>query len=169
MSRKTKTFALVGGVMLAFVLGADAAASFNADSRSEATLKDAFKSDFLIGAAINRDQIFETDARSGPILVSQFSSISPENVLKWGLIHPRPGQYDFAPADRYVEFGEKHGMFIVGHTLVWHNQTPDWVFKDDQGRPVDRETILARLHDHIKTVGGRYRGRIKGWDVVNEA
>src|SRR5438094_1833132 len=60
-------------------------------------------------------------------------------------------------------------MFIVGHNLVWHNQTPRWVFEDSGGTPVSRDTLLARLRDHIHTVVGRYKGRIKGWDVVNEA
>ena len=68
-----------------------------------------------------------------------------------------------------MAFGEKNHMFIVGHTLVWHNQTPAWVFQDDHGNPVDRETLLARMREHIHTVVGRYKGRIAGWDVVNEA
>src|ERR1051326_2715017 len=132
-------------------------------------LKDVFKNDFMIGAALNRRQIFEEDKRGAEIVRTQFNSITPENVLKWALVHPEPGRYDFAAPDRYVEFGQKHGMFIVGHTLVWHNQTPRWVFEDDKGNAVDRETLLARLREHIFTVVGRYKGRIKGWDVVNEA
>ena len=60
-------------------------------------------------------------------------------------------------------------MFIVGHYLVWHNQVPAWVFRDDKGNFVDRETLLTRMHDHIQTVVGRYKGRIQSWDVVNEA
>jgi endo-1,4-beta-xylanase len=84
-------------------------------------------------------------------------------------VHPAPDKYDFEAADRYVAFGEKRGMFIVGHTLVWHNQTPAWVFQDDKGKPTDREALLHRLRDHIMTVVGRFKGRIKGWDVVNEA
>ena len=66
-------------------------------------------------------------------------------------------------------FGERNGMFIVGHTLVWHSQTPRWVFEDASGNRVRRDTLLARMRDHIHTVVGRYKGRIKGWDVVNEA
>jgi endo-1,4-beta-xylanase len=132
-------------------------------------LKDVFKDDFLVGAAINRDQIFGEDARGGPILKAQFNSITPENILKWQHIHPLPGQYDFKAPDRYVQFGESNGMFIVGHTLVWHSQTPEWVFQDEQGKPLKREALLARMRDHISTVMGRYKGRIKGWDVVNEA
>jgi endo-1,4-beta-xylanase len=134
-----------------------------------AVLKDAFKNDFMIGAALNRRQIFEEDTRGAAIVRTHFNSITPENVLKWALVHPEPGRYDFAAPDRFVDFGEKHGMFVVGHTLVWHNQTPRWVFQDEKGNPVDRETLLNRLREHIFTVVGRYKGRIKGWDVVNEA
>jgi endo-1,4-beta-xylanase len=90
-------------------------------------------------------------------------------VLKWEVVHPEPGRYDFAPADRYVQFGERHGMFTIGHTLVWHSQTPRWVFENAQGQPLTRDELLARMKDHIETVVGRYKGRIKGWDVVNEA
>src|SRR5215216_356453 len=133
------------------------------------TLKDVFKNDFMIGAALNRNQIFEKDTRGAEIVRTHFNSITPENILKWALVHPQPGKYDFTASDRFVEFGEKHNMFIVGHTLVWHNQTPRWVFEDEQGKPVDRETLLKRLREHIFTVVGRYKNRIKGWDVVNEA
>jgi endo-1,4-beta-xylanase len=138
-------------------------------AKSSATLKDAFKKDFLVGVAINQNQFSERDARGVPIITSQFNSITPENVLKWESVHPQPGKYDFEGPDRFVAFGEKYHMFIIGHTLVWHNQTPRWVFQDDKGNPVDRETLLSRMRDHIHTVVGRYQGRIKGWDVVNEA
>jgi endo-1,4-beta-xylanase len=133
------------------------------------SLKEVFKSDFLIGAALNRRQFFEEDQRALPIIKSQFNSITPENQLKWLLIHPQPDKYDWEGGDHYVAFGEKYGMTVIGHTLVWHRQTPPWVFDDGKGNRVDRETLLARLHDHIQTVVGRYKGRIKGWDVVNEA
>ncbi len=133
------------------------------------TLKDVFKNDFLIGAAINEWQIMGRDTIGDKIVETQFNSISPENVLKWGPVNPEPGKYNFGPADRYVEFGEKYNMFIIGHNLVWHSQTPRWVFQDDKGKPADRETLLKRMHDHISTVVGRYKGKIKGWDVVNEA
>jgi endo-1,4-beta-xylanase len=138
-------------------------------STNRTTLKEAFKNDFMIGAALNREQIFEKDERGAEIVRTHFNSITPENILKWGLVHPRPDHYDFAASDRFVEFGEKHSMFIVGHTLVWHNQTPPWVFEDDEGKPVDREALLSRMREHIFKVAGRYKGRINGWDVVNEA
>ena len=88
--------------------------------------------------------------------------------MKAGPINPQPGVYNFAPADAYVEFGERNDMFIVGHTLVWHNQTPDWFFQDEQGNPNTKEAQVERLRSHIEAVAGRYAGRVHAWDVVNE-
>ncbi len=122
--------------------------------------------------AINQRQFTGEDTNGAALIKAQFNSISPENVLKWESIQPRPGDdgYNFEPADRYVEFGETNGMYIVGHTLVWHSQTPKWVFLAADGTNYcDRETLLKRMHDHIQMVVGRYKGRIKCWDVVNEA
>ena len=132
-------------------------------------LKDAFAGSFLVGAALNEAQFREQDQRGASIVKSQFNTVTPENILKWESVHPRLGEYAFDAPDRYVAFGERNGMFIVGHTLVWHSQTPRWVFFDASGNRVSRDTLLARMRDHIHTVVGRYKGRIKGWDVVNEA
>lgn len=136
---------------------------------TQTTLRAAFEGKFLIGAALNPAQFTGRDSSGAALVKLHFNSITPENVLKWERVHPRPGEYDFAPADQYVDFGEQNQMFTVGHTLVWHSQTPRWVFEDAQGQPVSRDTLLNRMHDHIQTVVGRYKGRIKGWDVVNEA
>jgi endo-1,4-beta-xylanase len=133
------------------------------------TLKDAYQGIFRIGAALNAAQFEERDPRSNPIIAAQFNTISPENALKWQSIHPRVDGYNFDPADHYVAFGEKYKMFIIGHCLVWHSQTPRWVFQNDAGEPLTRDALLARMRDHIMTVAGRYKGRIGGWDVVNEA
>ncbi|HEY6156636.1 MAG TPA: endo-1,4-beta-xylanase [Gemmatimonadales bacterium] len=138
-------------------------------ARPQRGLRTIFEGAFLVGAALNAAQFSEVDTVAARIVKAQFNSITPENALKWAAVHPRPGTYDFAAADRYVAFGERNHMFIVGHNLVWHNQTPRWVFQDSSGNPVSRDTLLARLREHIHTVVGRYRGRIKGWDVVNEA
>ncbi|HUA58169.1 MAG TPA: endo-1,4-beta-xylanase [Verrucomicrobiae bacterium] len=147
-------------------------AALAAGSRAQtapAPLKDAFQKAFRIGTAVNQAQFEERDTRGVPIIKAQFNTISPENVLKWESVHPRPDGYNFAAADRYVEFGERNHMFVIGHTLVWHSQTPRWVFQNDNGEPADRATLLQRMRDHIHTVVGRYKGRIGGWDVVNEA
>ena len=138
-------------------------------SSAGAQLKDAFKDSFRIGAALNQAQFDERDTRGAALVKAQFNTISPENVLKWESIHPKPDTFSFEEPDRYVAFGEKTHMFIIGHTLVWHNQTPAWVFQDDHGAPLDREALLQRMREHIRTVVGRYKGRIGGWDVVNEA
>jgi len=182
------------------------------------TLKDACKGHFQIGVAINRsvatgeasgNRSSELVQKDIALTKAQFNQISPENDLKWESIHPREGAdgYNFGPADAYVEFGRKNHMLIVGHTLVWHGQTPRWVFAgttppadaaktppqtpppaNGQGanpggrRPgrgfggfdpnaphATREELLQRMRDHIHTVVGRYKGKIKVWDVVNEA
>ncbi len=135
----------------------------------QTSLKEAFANDFVVGAALSEDQVMGKLPEAIELAEQQFNSITPENLLKWESIHPEPDEFNFEPADKFVEFGEKNKMFIVGHTLVWHNQTPDWVFEDEKGQPLDREALLERLRDHIHTVVGRYKGRIKGWDVVNEA
>ena len=132
-------------------------------------MKAAFKQDFYVGAALNYRQISGQDARATELIKQQFNTISPENLLKWGPVHPQPDTYNFKPADAYVAFGQQHKIFIIGHTLLWHQQTPKWVFEDATGQPVSREVLLKRLEDHINTVVGRYKGKIRGWDVVNEA
>lgn len=132
-------------------------------------LKDAFKHAFVVGTALAPRQFMEQDQAAVALITQQFNAITPENVLKWEAVHPQPTVFNFDPSDAYVRFGEKYDMFIVGHTLVWHSQTPRWVFQDSAGHPLTRDALLARMKDHIQTVVGRYKGRIKGWDVVNEA
>ncbi|MGA2093605.1 MAG: endo-1,4-beta-xylanase [Sedimentisphaerales bacterium] len=131
-------------------------------------LKDVFKKDFLIGAAVSSDQISGKDTNVIALIESQFNSITPENCLKWDSVHPKPNVYDFEQADRFVAFGEKNKMFIIGHILIDQEQVPDWVFKDANGRNVDRETLLNRIHEHIFKVMGRYKGKINAWQVINE-
>jgi len=134
-----------------------------------AALKDVAPPALKIGVALSQALSDERDSAGAAMVVRQFNSISPENVLKWESVHPAADRYNFEPGDRYVEFGRSHGMFVVGHVLLWHQQTPAWVFAGEAGAPVTREALLARLKDHIQTVVGRYRGKIGGWDVVNEA
>jgi endo-1,4-beta-xylanase len=161
---------LIGLTLLFFAVSFYAALPLSsATAQKQPTLKEKFKDDFMIGAALNRRQILEEDARGVPIITREFNTITSENVLKWSSVHPAQDKYDFAVPDRFVSFGEKHKMFVVGHTLVWHRQTPNWVFEDNKGNPIDREKLLRRLREHIMTVVGRYKGRIQGWDVVNEA
>ncbi len=140
-----------------------------ASAGAEPSLKEAFEADFLLGGAVNTRQVSGASPSEVPIILRHFNTITAENAMKWGPIHPRPGEYAFEPADRFVEFGERHGMVIIGHTLVWHSQTPGWVFREQDGSPPSREVLLERMRDHIHAVVGRYKGRVRGWDVVNEA
>jgi endo-1,4-beta-xylanase len=135
----------------------------------DSALKDVFQDVFMIGTAINSEQIAGKDEKSLALVKKQFNSITAENILKWEVVHPKPDEYSFDEVDEFVQFGEENDMFIVGHTLVWHNQTPDWVFEDGKSHPLDRQALLERMKNHILTVVRRYKGKIHGWDVVNEA
>ena len=130
------------------------------------SLKEAYKDAFKMGCSINPSIVSGRDSVSQKIIISQFNTITPENVMKAAPINPRPGVYNFEPADRFVEFGEKNNMFIVGHTLIWHNQTPEWFFKNENGESNTPEQQIERMRSHIEAVAGRYAGKVDAWDVV---
>lgn len=157
-----KNIRLILSILLANVI------CIQAEPPGVATLKEAYRDAFLIGCAVNTAITSGKDRFSRDIVLEQFNSVTPENILKAESVNPRPGIFNFVPADEYVEFAEKNNMFIVGHTLIWHNQTPQWFFIDEDGNPKSRNAIIERMRDHIKTVAGRYSGRINAWDVVNE-
>lgn len=152
-----------------FLLASLAVCGNAAAQSSSSSLRSAYKNDFLIGVALNTMQVDGRNAKAGEIAAKQFSSLTPENEMKWQSVHPEPDRFNFKGADSYVEFALKNDMKLIGHTLVWHSQTPGWVFQGEGGKPATREELLKRMRDHIHTVAGRYKGKIKGWDVVNEA
>lgn len=127
-------------------------------------LKDLFAEDFRIGAAVNPRTI-QTQEK---LLAYHFNSITAENEMKFESVHPSEDEYTFEEADALVNFARKHGLAMRGHTLVWHNQTTDWLFRDRQGELVSKEVLFERIRSHIHTVVGRYKGDIYAWDVVNE-
>ena len=139
-----------------------------AQNNDTQTLKALYKDAFLTGVAVNPAITSGADKISQDIVIKQFNAITVENVMKAAVINPKPGVYNFEPADDFVAFGEKHHLFIVGHTLVWHNQCPDWFFTNAEGKPNSKEQQIERLRSHIKAVAGRYAGRVNAWDVVNE-
>jgi len=136
---------------------------------AEPVLRSVYEKDFLIGVALNTGQVTGRNAKAGELAGTQFSCLTAENDMKWQSLHPDPERYQFDRADAYFEFAKKHKMEVVGHTLVWHSQTPRWVFEGADGKPATKEELLKRMRDHIHTVAGRYKGKVKGWDVVNEA
>ncbi|MDE6108665.1 MAG: endo-1,4-beta-xylanase [Muribaculaceae bacterium] len=150
-----------------------AAASISAAAQvptlNDTPLKDVFGDKFKVGVAINNFQAHETDAKGAEVVKHHFNSIVAENVMKNEKIHPEKGVYFWDDADAFVKFGEDNGMDIIGHCLVWHSQLAPWFVVDDEGNYVSADTLKARLRDHIHTVVGRYKGRVRGWDVVNEA
>ncbi|HUF61475.1 MAG TPA: endo-1,4-beta-xylanase [Verrucomicrobiales bacterium] len=154
---------------------AEAAKTSDTISAAQPALKDIFRDDFLIGAALNPGHFSGAAGPAGggggevEIVSKHFNSITAENAMKWMALHPEPDRYVFDQADRFVEFGRRHGMAIIGHTLVWHSQTPRWVFEGKDGNPPTRDELIERMREHIQTVAGRYKGKVRGWDVVNEA
>jgi endo-1,4-beta-xylanase len=165
---KAFTSTLLVSIALAGSAPGTAFAQTDEDTATRLSLKDAYKDAFRLGTAVNVQIVSGKDARSQALVPVHFNTITAENVMKTEVVNPKPGVYDFAAADAFVEFGERHGMFIVGHTLVWHNQTPAWFFLDEQGKPNTREAQSERMRRHIEAVAGRYAGRVHAWDVVNE-
>ena len=157
------------GIYLIFVVIMMTFFSIKKSQLSSETLKDAFRDKFLIGVAINANQAAGNDTASIKIVKQEFNSITPENCMKSEVIHPQEDKFDFTQSDQYVKFGEANNMFIVGHTLIWHSQIPPWFFVDKDGKDVTRDVLIERMKKHISTVVGRYKGRVKSWDVVNEA
>ena len=132
-------------------------------------LKDALGKYFLVGAAINVNQSAGYDSMATATLARHFNCIVAENCMKPEGMQPQEGKFKWRKAERFVKYGEDHGLTVIGHVLVWHSQTPDWFFKDAEGNAATREVLIERMKTHIHTVVGHFKGRIKGWDVVNEA
>lgn len=132
-------------------------------------LKDVFADKFMIGAAITSDQVSGADSIATGIIKKHFNTVVAENVMKSERINPEKGVYNWAPADSFVNFGIENKMFVVGHCLVWHSQLAKWFPFDDEGNFVSPDTLKQRMRTYITDVVSRYKGRVKGWDVVNEA
>lgn len=146
-----------------------AACSSEKKAAAEPSLKEAFGDKFLVGVALNTRQVAGKDSAATKIIKHHFNSIVAEDCMKSMNIHPEENRYDFAAADSIVVYGERNGMAVIGHCLVWHSQLAPWFCVDKDGKNVSPEVLKQRLKDHITTIVSRYKGRIKGWDVVNEA
>lgn len=134
----------------------------------ETSLKEAYSDSFMVGCAVNPMHTSGQLTKANELILKHFNAISPENCLKPEAVHPRPGEWTFEEADEYVKFGEDNDMWILGHTLVWHNQTPSFYWYNEDGSLKSREDLIETMRAHIETVAGRYAGRIDAWDVVNE-
>ncbi len=158
MIKQAKLFIASSG--LAVLFGCTA----NEKAAAQPSLSKTFKDDFLIGAALNTEQIEEKDPKAAALILQQFDAFTPENVMKSEVIHPGWGKYNFDLADKLVAFGKKHNIPINGHTLIWHTQLSKFAQQIQ-----DADSFKTFFTDHIKTIAGRYDGKILSWDVVNEA
>jgi endo-1,4-beta-xylanase len=142
--------------------------SFAADQDAR-TLKGAFHDNFIMGVAIYGKRLIEEDPKLRNLATVQFNSVSSRDMLKWFMFNPNPEEYGHELADRYVEFGNSHDMYVVGHVLFWHEATPAWVWEDCRGEPLPRDALLDRMRGRVRHVSDRYGDRIDAWDVVNES
>src|SRR5688572_2162110 len=133
-------------------------------STATPTLREAYKNDFLIGTALNTQQIEEKDTSAAKLVPVQFNAATPENIMKAEIIHPQWDKYNFELADKMVEYGKKHNILINGHTLIWHSQLPAFARNIK-----DVDSFKTFFNDHITTIASRYDGKMFSWDVVNEA
>ncbi|MDR1763050.1 MAG: endo-1,4-beta-xylanase [Dysgonamonadaceae bacterium] len=146
-----------------------AACSNTKPAAAEPGLKDALGSRFLIGTALNVSQFSGGDSLAEAVVKRHFNAIVAENCMKSMYLQPEEGKFFFDEADRFVNFGIQNGITVTGHCLVWHSQAPAWFFTDDKGKDVSREVMIERMKNHITTVVSHFKGKIHGWDVVNEA
>ena len=129
----------------------------------------AFRKSFRIGVAVSNQALDQQDGAQLALTRREFNSVTGENAMKWGVIRPDGRTWQWERADRLADFAARNRMALVGHTLVWHSQIPATVFADADGTALTRDGLLARMHEHIDTLVGRYKGRAWAWDVVNEA
>ncbi len=133
------------------------------------SLKEAFADAFLIGGALSDSMLEDSSDPGYAIVKSEFNTITAENCMKWGRMNPEPGVYNLEAADALVEYGTSNNMTLVGHTLFWHSQTPDWVFQDQDGNDLTREALLERMRERATLMAERWGDKIEYWDVVNES
>ena len=150
-----------------------ACAALSASAHGNATLKDGYANEFLIGTimpgGLDPNATFTDNPAELGVVAREFNALTAENCMKPMFMQPNEGEYFFKASDYCVDFAEANSMALIGHTLVWHAMTADWFFKDEAGQLPGRELMLERMRTHIDTVVGRYKGRIPYWDVVNEA
>lgn len=130
-------------------------------------MKDSYKDFFTIGVAVNQRNVSNPDQIA--LIKKEFNSITAENDMKPGEIHPQEGVWNWEKADKIANFCRENGIKLRGHCLCWHSQFADWMFTDKKGKPVKKEVFYERLREHIHAVVNRYKDIVYAWDVVNEA
>lgn len=144
------------------------ARSLSVDAAQDPALKNTFADSFKMGVAVNQDIVTGQNTAAQSIIAKQFNTVTLENAMKAEVIYPQQGKVDFSGADAFIDFAKQNNMFTVGHTLVWHNQTPDWFFTNSKNEPNTPAEQLEQMRKHIELVAGRYKNKVDAWDVVNE-
>jgi endo-1,4-beta-xylanase len=162
---KLTSLLIAASVALSFSYCSGGSKMSQSSSNAAKGLKDYYKDYFLMGVAITPRNLTGEDSA---LIVNNFNSVTAENAMKMGPIHPKENEYFWKDADAIADFAKKQGLKMRGHTLCWHSQAPGWMFKDEKGDTVSKVVLLQRLKDHITTVVNRYKDRVYGWDVVNE-
>ena len=162
MNRKFLT-----GLLSMFVAGSAFAQFGMPVDNGPASLKDAYDGYFTVGVAVNQRNV--SDSTQIELIKKEFNSITAENDMKPGELHPAEGVWNWERGDKIADFCRKNGIKLRGHCLVWHSQFCDWMFNDKNGKPVSKEVFYSRLRDHIHQVVNRYKDVVYAWDVVNEA
>ena len=137
------------------------------DPNPNVKMKDAYKDYFMIGVALNQRNVSDQDQIN--LVKAEFNSVTAENDMKPGELHPKEGVWNFEKADKIADFCRQNGIKLRGHCLCWHSQFADWMFTDKKGKEVKKEVFYERLREHIHTVVNRYKDVVYCWDVVNEA
>ena len=132
-------------------------------------MKDVMGSYFDVSVAVNVGQTKGENPAALKVIRQHYNNVVAENCMKSEEIQPHEGQFYWNDADAFVRFAEENGLSIHGHCLVWHSQMPQWMKVGRSGNGPTREEMIERMRNHIYAVVGRYKGRIKSWDVVNEA
>ena len=154
-------------IMCAVLAGPVYCQNQGASSATSVGLKDAYAGKFLIGAAGDLRRYSDDELAN---IKTHYNILTPENCMKPQRVHPEEDRYNWTTSDALVQWCQENGVKVWGHTLVWHAQTGRWFLEPGaDGQPVTRELAMERLKEHITTVVGRYKGRVVGWDVVNEA
>lgn len=144
------------------------AGSLSVNAAQDQALKNTFADSFKMGVAVNQDIVTGKNAAAQSIIAKQFNTVTLENAMKAEVIYPQQGKVDFSGADAFIDFAKQNNMFTVAHTLVWHNQTPDWFFTNSKNEPNTPAEQLEQMRKHIELVAGRYKNKVDAWDVVNE-
>jgi endo-1,4-beta-xylanase len=157
-----------GGVLLALLLTTIPVANAQTSNAASApTLRQAAGDRMLIGAAIMSHHLDQPELAD--LIKQQFNSLTCENEMKPDQLQREKGKFTFEKADKIAAFAQANNMKVIGHTLCWHQQSPAWLFANENKQPLSRDEALANLKQHITTVMQHYKGKVYGWDVVNEA